>query len=136
MGAVTVLPHSRPLTRADLKRMPDDGHRYELIDGALLVTPAPRPRHQLALARFERALAAVCPVGLEVLFAPLDVVLGDDTIVQPDILVARAEDFAERDLPFPPLLVIEVLSPSTQGLGKVAFQQVRMSLRAWSGCLA
>jgi hypothetical protein len=43
MGTVTILPRSRPLTREDLDAMPDDGHRYELIDGALIVTPAPSP---------------------------------------------------------------------------------------------
>jgi len=46
MVSVTTLPFSRPLTRADLEMMPDDGHRYELIDGALIVTPAPATRHQ------------------------------------------------------------------------------------------
>jgi hypothetical protein len=42
MGAVTALPRGRALTRGDLEQVPDDGHRYELIDGTLLVTPAPR----------------------------------------------------------------------------------------------
>ncbi|MGH3425170.1 MAG: hypothetical protein ACRDO8_10600 [Nocardioidaceae bacterium] len=41
MRTVTTLPRGRPLTRADLDAMPDDGHRYELIDGTLVVTPAP-----------------------------------------------------------------------------------------------
>lgn len=114
MSSVTVLPRSQPLTRADLDAMPDDGHRYELIDGALLVTPAPSPRHQRVSARLFQFLVAACPTGLEVLYAPLDVALADDTVLQPDLLVARPGDFTERDLPVPPLLAVEILSPSTR----------------------
>jgi Uma2 family endonuclease len=46
MTAVTALPFSRPLTRADLDDLPDDGHRYELIDGVLIVSPGPQLPHQ------------------------------------------------------------------------------------------
>ena len=46
MGTVTALPRGRALTREDLERMPDDGHRYELIDGTLVVTPAPSTRRR------------------------------------------------------------------------------------------
>jgi Uma2 family endonuclease len=48
------------------------------------------------------------------LVAPLDVVLADDTVVQPDVLVARRDDFTERDLPVAPVLAVEVLSSSTR----------------------
>jgi hypothetical protein len=44
MTAATGLPWGRPLVRDDLDRMPDDGHRYELLDGSLLVSPAPPRR--------------------------------------------------------------------------------------------
>ena len=114
MGTVTVLPRGRALTRKDLEAMPDDGHRYELIDGTLVVTPAPSVRHQRALARLYALLSARCPEELEVLFAPLDVALQDDTVMQPDLLVARRADFTSRDLPVAPLLAVEVLSPSTR----------------------
>jgi Uma2 family endonuclease len=114
METVTTLPPSRPLTRADLESMPDDGHRYELVDGTLVVTPAPSPRHQIVLLQLTRRLADACPADLRVLFAPLDVALGDDTVLQPDLLVARRSDLTERDLPGAPLLAVEVLSPSTR----------------------
>jgi Uma2 family endonuclease len=114
MGTVTTLPRSRPLTRRDLERMPDDGHRYELIDGCLIVSPAPTPRHQIALVALLRVLTAACPADLRVLVAPLDVVLADDTVVQPDLLVAGRHQFGARDLPGAPLLAVEVLSPSTR----------------------
>ena len=51
MTAATGLSWGRPLVRDDLDRMPDDGHRYELLDGSLLVSPAPRVRHQRAVTR-------------------------------------------------------------------------------------
>src|SRR4051794_37467778 len=97
-----------PLTRDDLDRLPNDGHRYELVDGALLVTPAPVPRHQAVCAAFSRPLSAPCPPHRRVLFAPLDVVLPADPVRQRALLVAPGEAFSERDLKGPPLLAVEV----------------------------
>ncbi|TSD53677.1 Uma2 family endonuclease [Aeromicrobium piscarium] len=110
------LPRGRALTREDLDAMPDDGHRYELIDGVLLVSPAPRPVHQRVLRELLFALDRVMPEDHEVLFAPLDVVLAEDTVIQPDLLVAPRAAFTERDLPAAPLLAVEVLSPSTRNI--------------------
>lgn len=70
MGIVTILPQSRPFTRDDLHAMPDDGHRYELIDGSLIVTPAPSIGHQGVLGKLHLALAPLCPPELKILFAP------------------------------------------------------------------
>jgi len=114
MGTVIALPRGRPLTRRDLDRMPDDGHRYELVDGTLIVTPAPSPRHQAASAALFLLLAANCPAELRVLYAPLDVAIDELTVLQPDLLVARKSDFTARDLPMAPLLAVEILSPSTR----------------------
>lgn len=114
METVTTLPRSRPLTRVDLEQVPDDGHRYELVDGALVVTPAPRPRHQFVVTNLLVLLSAACPDDMRVVPGPLDVTLADDTVLQPDLLVARRDDFTERDLPVAPLLAVEVLSPSTR----------------------
>lgn len=115
-AAVTAadLRHGGALTRADLDRAPDDGHRYELIDGALIVTPAPNFRHQGALGELHLVLRAACPADIQVLFAPFDVVLSEDSIVQPDLLAARRSDFTVKELPGAPLLAVEVLSPSTR----------------------
>jgi Uma2 family endonuclease len=118
MTAVTTrthgLPWGRPLVRADLDAMPDDGHRYELVDGVLLVSPAPKPLHQRVVGRLFRLLDDACPDDCEVFVARLDVVLADDTVLEPDLLVARRTDLTERDLPAAPLLAVEVLSPSTR----------------------
>lgn len=114
MGTVTTLPTGQAFTRRDLERMPDDGRRHELVDGVLLVTPAPSPRHQTAVLALGALLRAHCPADLQVLIAPLDVVLDDDTVLQPDVLVAPRSSFSARDLPEAPLLAVEVLSPATR----------------------
>lgn len=104
---------SGPLTVHDLEDLPDDGRRYELIDGVLLVSPAPGTRHQKIVYRLFAVLDAVCPAEFEVLGAPFAVHSGDKIELQPDVLVGRDEDFTEKDLPAPPVLAVEVLSPST-----------------------
>lgn len=115
MTAMTTLPFSRPLTRADLEDLPtDDGHRYELIDGILIVSPGPRHGHQTVVGNLHLLLRKACPPGLQVLFAPFAVALSDDTEVQPDLLVAPRAQFTDKELPGPPLLAVEVLSPSTR----------------------
>jgi len=114
MGNMTALPRSRPLTTADLAAMPDDGHRYELVDGALVVTPAPSVDHQRVVAALFRILVSAAPAGLEVLFAPVAVALADDTELQPDLVVAPTRDFTRSALPVAPLLAVEVLSPNTR----------------------
>lgn len=127
METVTTLPRGRPLTVGDLELMPDDGHRYELIDGTLVVTPAPGLRHQTVSMNLSLALSAGCPAHLKVLAAPFDVVLGSNTGVQPDLLVARRSAFTERNLPSSPLLAVEILSPSTKlldlNLKKAAYER-------------
>lgn len=114
MGAVTTLPRGRPLTAADLEAMPDDGHRYELIDGALVVTPSPSLRHQLVSSNLHLLLGGQCPENLRVLAAPTDVRLALDTALQPDLLVVRRAELDEETEPLRPLLVVEILSPSTR----------------------
>lgn len=114
MDMRTTLPRSRPLTRADLDEVPDDGHRYELIDGVLVVSPSPRIDHQRMVGALYVALRAACPSQLEVVLGPFDVVLANDTVLVPDLIVAARDQLAERDHPGAPILSIEVLSPSTR----------------------
>src|SRR5262245_3890308 len=103
MTAVTALPYGRPLTWAGLGWRPDGGHRYELIDGVLIVSPAPRPLHQRAVVQLIRALAPACPADLEALVAPVDVRLAEDTMVEPDVLVVRRADLTDKGLLHAPL---------------------------------
>src|SRR5439155_24866099 len=115
MSAEPLILSNRHWTVADFDELPhDDGKRYEIIDGVLVVTGSPAVRHQRAAGRLYTLLVAACPPEYEVFFAPLAVVLGDDTVMQPDLLVARVADLIETGLPAPPVLAVEVLSPSTK----------------------
>ena len=112
----TNLSWGAPFTEDDLADRPDDGHRYELIDGALFVTPAPDLRHQLVVARLVVLLYGARQSDQDVFPAPLDVRLSRSTVLQPDVLVARREDLTSARLETAPLLVVEVLSSSTRGI--------------------
>lgn len=105
-------------TAADLAGLPDDGNRYEIIGGELLVTPAPLPPHQRLVTRLVLRLGPYVEASAigELFVAPGDVVLGADTLVQPDLfVVVRAagrllQSWAEAARL---LLAIEILSPTT-----------------------
>ncbi len=114
MTVVTSLPSRRPLTYDDLADLPEDGHRYELVDGVLIVSPSPVTRHQRAVGNLYLLLRAGCPDDLEVFLAPYDVVLAADTVLIPDLIVARRSDLTANNLPTAPVLAVEVLSPSTR----------------------
>lgn len=120
--------NSGPMTVQDLEGMPDDGRRYELIDGVLIVTPAPGTRHQKIALRLGWLLDIACPDEYEVLTAPYAVHVGVNVELQPDVLVGRLTDFTEKDLPHPPVLVVEVSSPSTtlidRNVKKAAYERM------------
>lgn len=103
---------SSPFTVADLEDMPDDGRRYELIDGELLVSPAPGLPHQSVIGGLYRLLYAACPDDLYVIIAPFAVQPDQFNEVQPDVLVARFAELTKTNLPTAPVLAVEVLSPS------------------------
>jgi Uma2 family endonuclease len=108
------LPFGRPLTIDDLETMPDDGHRYELLDGTLVVSPAPGWSHQDVVGNAYMLLRVACTRGHRVLLAPFEVTFGTrDTELQPDVLVARYGDLTAKNLPAAPVLAVEVRSPST-----------------------
>ena len=108
------LPWGAPLTEDDLATMPDDGHRYELLDGTLLVTPAPNENHQTCVTSLVVLLRTARQPGQKVLVAPFDVRLSRLTVLEPDVLVARKADLTPARLEGPPLLAVEVLSASTR----------------------
>ncbi|MFC5235855.1 Uma2 family endonuclease [Pseudonocardia zijingensis] len=109
----TSIPTGRPFTVADLEAMPDDGNRYELIDGMLIVIPAPGWSHQEMALSLAVELRGACPRELRVLVAPFAVQTAFDSEVQPDVIVARYTDLTARNLPAAPVLAVEVLSHST-----------------------
>jgi Uma2 family endonuclease len=108
-------PRERAWTRADLDRLPEDGNRYEVLDGALLVTPQAAFEHQRVATRLAVILSAYCDAeGIGVTVAPGTVLHGKCEL-QPDVQVipgAPARGAMWDDLPRP-ILVVEVLSDST-----------------------
>ena len=109
-----LMPPLREWTVADLAGLPDDGLQYELLDGLLLVSPAPVPLHQRVLGNLYLALRAACPASMEVFMAPLDWQPDLITSFQPDLLVVRNEDVGDRNITAPLVLAVEILSPSTR----------------------
>jgi Uma2 family endonuclease len=105
-------------TREEVLALPDDGNRYELIDGELLVTPSPRVLHQLAVwALYNRVQPYVRTHRLGVTgLAPSDLDLESDQSVQPDLFVVPLRhgrqpiEWSDFGIP---LLIADVLSPST-----------------------
>ncbi len=111
-------------TAAEVRALPEDGKRYECIDGELLVTPAPRLLHQRMLSELQHLIRTfVKQVGVgEVIHSPADVELKAGSLVQPDIFVAVSRDGSRlrtwSDIGTL-LLAVEVLSPSTARYDRV-----------------
>jgi len=125
------VPEAQPLrlTYDDYRAIPDDGRRYELIEGEIRIMSSPATQHQ----RVSRNLGVLLHLHVnehqlgEVLTAPLDVILDRGTVVQPDILFVsklRLGVISKRGIEGPPDLVVEVLSESTQSFDRGAKRQV------------
>lgn len=109
---------SRPLTWDDLQTIPDDNFRYELLDGVLLVSPAPGTAHLLALTGIYDLLRRGCPDDLLVGVAPYDFTWRETTSLEPDVFVVRLSDLGEKRSTLPPLLAVEVVSPSSRRIDR------------------
>ncbi len=112
-----------PQTRSDwtveeVQALPNDGNRYEVIDGELFVTPAPTWRHQDAIAELFRIVAAYVErqeIG-HAYFAPADIIFSPRRLVQPDMFVVplvNGRKPAKWDVVRHLMLAVEVISPST-----------------------
>jgi Uma2 family endonuclease len=113
MGMAAPIYYTADMVRA----LPDDGNRYEVVYGELLVTPAPRLWHQMLVGRIHAALENYLnryPVGV-VFASPADISWGSDVLVQPDVFVTRPEEARTLDWSWVQelLLVAEILSLST-----------------------
>jgi Uma2 family endonuclease len=112
------------MTYEDLLYLPEDGKRHEIIDGEHYVSASPAPKHQIAVANLHLALGAhVKEHGLGlVMVAPLDVVLSDIDVVEPDLFFLSHESLrhlGEKFIGGPPDLAVEVLSESTRRVDEV-----------------
>jgi Uma2 family endonuclease len=115
----------RPLTYDDLLQIPDDGQRYEIIGGELIVNPAPTSGHQRVLGRLYRLIddhVRRSDAG-EVFIAPFDVLLGHFDAVDPDLLFLSAAHPRVPDdqnsIDYAPDLIVEVVSPSSRKIDRI-----------------
>ncbi len=112
-----MLDTARRYTVEEVLAFPEDGNRYEVVHGELLVTPAPRPRHQLVLQRLLVLLHGYlegAPRRAEVFPSPADISWGEELLVQPDLFVVPRDQVTNdwssyRSL----LLAVEIVSPTT-----------------------
>lgn len=117
------MPHASAIWTADrVRTLPEDGKRYEAVDGQLLVTPAPGVLHQRAVSELGFLLRSCFQpeMGLEILHSPADIEMDDRTLVQPDLFITRrvtGENPSWKSVAM--LLAIEVLSPTTARYDRV-----------------
>lgn len=135
------IAQQKKLTYQDYLELPEEtGYRYEVLDGVLVKDPSPTVLHQRASRRLQRILedyfADTDPAG-EVFDAPLDVTLGNNTVVQPDIFYVAGgqKELVQRArIDGSPTLVVEILSPSTSRkdrLSKLRVYQQAGVLHYW-----
>lgn len=138
-------PQIELFTAADYREMPDDGKRFQLVEGELIMAPAPNTFHQVVQGNLHYLLKAYLirkPIGT-ILCAPCDVYLDEHNVFQPDVLFVTREHaarIADHGVVGAPDLVVEILSPSSAGIdrrkrahfakaGTVEFWQIDPALR-------
>ncbi|MDA0637436.1 Uma2 family endonuclease [Nonomuraea sp. MCN248] len=115
-SARTVLPGRPPFTVDDLLKFPDDGNRYELFNGSLLVSPAPTSQHQLAITFMMEILLKALPGDL-IPLTTINLKVSDKDFLIPDLVVVPRERARTAGLMFTPsdvALAVEIVSPSTK----------------------
>lgn len=122
------------LTYQDYLQYPDDGKHHEIIDGEHYMTAAPFFSHQYYLKKIVHQMENYLNKTNQgiVLFAPLDVILSDYDVVQPDILYVSKDNYPvikEKGVFGTPDLVVEILSASTEQRDK----KLKMDLYARYG---
>ena len=111
-------PERVVLTYKEYEALPADGRRYEIHDGELSITLTPSPYHQMISGNLTAILWPHIEsrnLG-EMFFAPIDCILSDTTIVQPDLVYLDTTGLylvSDRGIEGAPTLVVEILSPST-----------------------
>ena len=132
MGMVAPTLYTAEMVRA----LPEDGQRHEVINGELIMTPAPGRPHQRAVGRLYLSLSRYLESvpGYETIHSPADIELDSRTLVQPDLFVTRVtpgnpDDWRHIDL----CLAVEVLSPSTARYDRITKRRLyqRQSIEYW-----
>ncbi|MFN8526571.1 MAG: Uma2 family endonuclease [Chloroflexota bacterium] len=107
---------ARLLTYDDLARLPSDGRRREIIEGALVVSPVPSPAHQRVVGNVLMELWPGANAAGELFVGPVDVVLSPSDVVEPDLVYLDRSVLhfvTERAIKCVPTLVIQMLSPGS-----------------------
>ena len=108
------------MTYEEFMALPEEeGKHYELIEGELVLNPAPVPRHQWILAKVQYALHSYFEKhgGGRALFSPIDVVLSSENVLEPDIIVMMSDRLSligPKNIEGPPNITIEALSDGTR----------------------
>ncbi|TCP26608.1 Uma2 family endonuclease [Scopulibacillus darangshiensis] len=114
---------TRGLTYDDYLGMPDDGRRYELINGELnVMEPAPLVEHQRILRFLTKTFEKHCSKAGDFLFAPVDVIFSNEYVLQPDfVFISRERQpiIKDKAIEGAPDLIVEILSPSTAKKDKI-----------------
>lgn len=103
---------------ADLRELPHDGNRYEILEGVLAVSPSPNRKHQDIVRRLAAFFIGVEAAGHGQWYpAPFDVVFSNNNVTEPDLLFVqtnRLHIITDANVQGPPDLIVEVLSSSTR----------------------
>jgi len=110
-------------TYADYARFPDDGNRYEVIDGEVLVTPSPSPMHQHVLTNLLIAVRAFTErLHLGVVLPDVDLLFSSGQFLRPDLVFvpeSARQGITNRGVEEAPGLVVEILSPTSSSIDRV-----------------
>lgn len=109
------LIREQPVTYEDYANLPDEGIRYEINDGRLeAMTPGPNAVHQFVVQQIEHRMVQNCSRDFIVLSAPIDLILSETEVRQPDLIMIRRDRLSiitKRGVEGLPDLIVEVLSP-------------------------
>lgn len=105
---------TRRYTVAEIYDFPDDGHRYELLDGVLHVTPLARRRHQFVVGQITNRIWQWTQEHGGIVYPGVNVDLSDDTHLEPDVAYSTSEDTSGLAFTEAPELIVEVSSPSNK----------------------
>src|SRR5688572_29670021 len=107
---------ARKMTATEFLTLPESNLPHELINGEEIMSPAPTTEHQRVVRKLSKLLDTLIPNG-EIFFAPIDLYIDEDNVVQPDLLWISAENteaiIEKNFVRGAPDLVIEVFSPGT-----------------------
>lgn len=115
--------NEQTMTYEDYASLPDEGNRYELVDGSLeLMSPGPSIKHQVVSFQFMQKISSTCLAEYLIIPAPIDLILSPKEVRQPDFVLIhrnRLDIITKRGIEGPPDLVVEILSPSSYKRDKV-----------------